>query len=509
MTMNIDADARPARRRSIIYDAVPRLPWLVMAALFLLAVVVRHVVADSTDISWLLIAGERLLDGQRLYLDIIEVNPPMAVLVYIPGMLLGRALGLPAERVVDGLMLAAVAVSLALVGRILRKSSVLEVGRGWPLAWLAAASLTIMPTEVFAQREHIAVVEMLPALAILAMRMNREHPPRWATVIAGIGLGLSLSFKPYFAIALLCCVGALALRQKSWQIIFAPEFWIAAAVVGGYVASIQPLFPAYFTVIWPMARDVYVPIGMPMSELLQRPILLVWALALLAALALARMRCRAADANFLLLFSLSIGFAIVFFVQRKGWPYHAFPMTVFAMLAFGYATGCATDRAVPDRSMAIAALLALAVLFCQAALCFNVAFDARPLQAIVARYGPHPKILTISGEPGIGHPMTRALGGTSVSREPMIWVAAYGRYLSQHGSPDPKMLATLERHAATERQWLIEDIRKTPPTVVLIDNLTDHWGSWLRSYPDIADLLKDYRLADTFDRVDVLVKRAD
>jgi hypothetical protein len=58
----------------------------------------RHVVAANTDVSWLLIAGERMLDGQRLYADILETNPPMSVLVYIPAILIGRAMGLPAEN---------------------------------------------------------------------------------------------------------------------------------------------------------------------------------------------------------------------------------------------------------------------------------------------------------------------------------------------------------------------------------------------------------------------------
>jgi hypothetical protein len=80
----------------------------------------RHVVAANTDVSWLLIAGERWLDGQRLYSDILETNPPMAVLVYIPGILIARALGLSAEIVVDGLVFAAIALSLAIAARILR-----------------------------------------------------------------------------------------------------------------------------------------------------------------------------------------------------------------------------------------------------------------------------------------------------------------------------------------------------------------------------------------------------
>src|SRR5258707_1126986 len=63
---------------------------------------------------------------------------------------------------------------------------------------------------------------------------------------------------------------------------------------------------------------------------------------------------------------------------------------------------------------------------------FDVAFDARPLQAAVARLGPHPKILAITAEPGLGHPLVRALNGTWISRQQGLWVQAYLEYMRQH-----------------------------------------------------------------------------
>ncbi len=61
------------------------LPWLSIISLFVAAIVLRHFLAANTDVSWLLTVGERVLDGRRLYIDVVETNPPMAVLVYIPG----------------------------------------------------------------------------------------------------------------------------------------------------------------------------------------------------------------------------------------------------------------------------------------------------------------------------------------------------------------------------------------------------------------------------------------
>ncbi len=53
------------------------MPLLLIGVVFAIAIVLRQVVPLNTDVSWLLVIGERMLDGQRLYRDIIEINPPM------------------------------------------------------------------------------------------------------------------------------------------------------------------------------------------------------------------------------------------------------------------------------------------------------------------------------------------------------------------------------------------------------------------------------------------------
>ena len=506
MTINIDVAsglalgraAGGARRTSL-------LPWLAIIALFMMAAGMRHVVAANTDVSWLLIAGERWLDGQRLYLDILETNPPMAVLVYVPGLLIARALGVSAEIVVDGLVFAAIALSLAITALILRKSSALANQR-WPLAIIAVAILAILPVQAFGQREHIAVIELMPMLAVLALRTNREAPPAWAIAIAGLGLGLALSFKPHFAIAVLCCLGVAALHLKSWRIFFVPENLIAAAIIGSYGAAILLLFPEYFTVIAPLVRDVYT-IGLPLSLMLEKPIVPLWGIALIGAML--QKRGKTLDSTRILLITASLGFGLVYFLQRKGWPYHSYPMMVFALLAFGYAMTPGDEGAAAGRGRLAGTAAAFAALFIVSMVWFNHALDARPLQAAVARLGQHPTILAISGNAGIVHPLARAVGGVWASRQQGLLVASYDRYLLQTGSPDPETLATLDGYAAREREWLIADFRKYRPTVVLVDNLTDDWGSWMRASPELVDLMKDYRLSETVMGVDIYVKRAD
>jgi len=55
-------------------------PWLALAALLVIAITFRPFLPANTDVGWLLTVAERVLDGQRLYIDVIETNPAMAVL---------------------------------------------------------------------------------------------------------------------------------------------------------------------------------------------------------------------------------------------------------------------------------------------------------------------------------------------------------------------------------------------------------------------------------------------
>ena len=507
MAMNIDAGPVPSYGRAAQRVwLISHLPWLGVIALFVAAMAMRHVVAANTDVSWLLIAGERWLDGQRLYSDIVETNPPMAVLIYTPGIFLARALGIPAEIALDGLMFAAIAVSLAITARILKNASALAPGRRWPLALLAVLVLTILPVQVFGQREHIAIIALLPALGVLALRIKQETPPAWAMVIAGTGLGLALSFKPHFVIPVLCCLAVAALHLRSWRIIFAPEHFIAAVVIAGYGACMVAFFPEYFTAIAPLLRDVYT-IGLPLARMLEKPVVPVWGIALIGAMLVKR--GKAFDAADALLIAASLGFGVVYFLQRKGWPYHSFPMMAFALLAFGCAMTSSDDRSAPGRGWLAGASAVFAVLFGLSMVWFNHSLDARPLQAAVAQLGPHPTILAISGNAGIAHPLTRAVGGIWASREQNLLVASYDRYLRGTESPDQQTLANLDRYAAREREWLIADFRIYRPTVVLVDNLTDDWTGWAHASPDLVDLLKGYRLSETVMGVDIYVKRAD
>src|SRR3954454_14931527 len=206
-------------------------PWLLVGVVFVGAILMRQLIPLNTDVSWLLVVGERMLDGQHLYRDIIEINPPMAAFAYLPGVALARFLGVDPRHVVDAQLLLLAAVSLVSIWRILLLSSALAEINWRALAVWAAAVLTILPMNVFGQREHIATLTFLPALAVYALRSNRDRAPLWAVLIAGVGVGITLIFKPFFVIPAALCIVSSAIGSRSWRAPFFPGNMTAGCLV--------------------------------------------------------------------------------------------------------------------------------------------------------------------------------------------------------------------------------------------------------------------------------------
>ena len=84
--------AWPERRREI-------LPLLVSLAVVVGAVWQQATLGLNPDTSWLITVSERMLAGDRLYVDVFELNPPASVLLTLPPVVLAQWVGLRPEAV--------------------------------------------------------------------------------------------------------------------------------------------------------------------------------------------------------------------------------------------------------------------------------------------------------------------------------------------------------------------------------------------------------------------------
>lgn len=492
--------------RSTVKLTLPR--WLPLAFIVVLAVVLRQILVANTDVSWDLTMADKVLDGQRLYVDVIEVNPPATMFLYLMPALLGRLSGLPAEFFVDLLVFLAVGLSLWYSGRILHKGGTIEATDGWLLATVAATVLLVLPAQTFGEREHIAVIAFLPMLAACAVRARGRAVDPMSAVVAGICGGIVVIIKPHFAAAIIFASAAAAVYARSWRPVFALENWIAAGLLAAYAAVVVIAFPQFVHDVLPMVMAVYVPVKADFLRLIVRFATPLW----VAALLLIALLKRGAMFKFPygLLLAASAGFSISYYVQQKGWSYHSYPMLALALIALALAFFDRWHRrpseSGADRIKRLASALAAALIAGTTFLWMNFALDFSALAAPIRAIKPHPKILAISGDIAVGHPLTRAVQGTWVSRVSALWITAGVILRRKNGTLDPQTNARLEAYAARDRAMLTQDIARHRPDVILVDQALQgfDWLAWANSYRALAAQLKPYRQDRTIDGILIL-----
>ena len=460
-------------------------------ACLLAATVAWHALAPAnTDIAWLLTVGEHILDGARPYADIIETNPPGSVLLYMPAVLLGRALGLAPEIVVVLLTTLCAAGSLGLSAALLRGLPGFD--RSAPLLRVAAAVLLLLPAGSFGQREHVILMTSLPLLCAIAARIAGAAPASLPLrLAAAVAAGVGFAVKPHYALGL---AGPLAMlwQCRGWRgMVAIPEAW-TAAIVALLLGAVQfAAFPDFTHTILPLLMRIYLPARQTWTYLFTCPSAVLYGAALAAYAGLRRKRRAEPLGDTAVLASL--GFFAAYLAQGKGWPYHAYPAIGSALIGLG-ALLCGPRRPSPVPAAAAgAAILSIGVV---AGVWFDGRRDLRSeapgLAEAVASLGSHPTVMSLASDIAVGHPFVREIGGRWVGTLMSSWISLEIRRLTGRLDPDGPYGADL----ALQDRIMASDITERRPDAVLAT--IPGWSSWLASQPAVAEALARYRLAGTF-----------
>jgi hypothetical protein len=473
-----------------------RLP---LVLILIAAAVLRHFVVANTDVSWLLTLGEKILAGQRLYVDLVEVNPPASILLYLPAIVIGRILEVPPEWVVDGLVFLAISLSLWIAGRIAARAGIFHGIDGCGLTACATAVLAILPAQTFGEREHIALIALLPALAVYAARAKGASPAPDSAIVAGLSAGLAIIIKPHFAMGIVAAVIATMLCTKSWRPLAATENWIAGGLTVLYGAFVAVAFPSFPTDIIPLVNAVYVPIRRPFATLVGSPGIWLSAAALLG---LVVMKRRAVvSPPYCLLWATACGFFFAFLIQGKGWPYHSYPMLALVIIALG--TAAAERKSTTPATLTIrhgidrlGPMVLVEVAIVVGFVWMNLATDTAALVEPIRRIKPHPTMLAITPDIAVGHPLVRRLGGRWAGSTSSLWITAGVLQRQWNEALDAATRERLEAYMARDRTMLSEDIRRERPDIVLVDEIAFDWDAWARSDPALSRALSAYSEAE-------------
>ncbi len=347
----------PARR------LVSAISLLVLVAVLALVLFVSLRSPLKDDIAWLLYVARRWMAGRELYIDMVEVNPPL--IVWISAIPIGVAqwLGIDSQFVAIPIFIAAVLGCVWWSACLLRKNGGL-LANPLPIFALAGSVFLILPAGDLGQREHLLVAAFLPYLVLFAQRLDgkRLEGRRGAiaaSLLAGVLAGLGCALKPRYA-AVFVVLECLALTRglRPWRLMPLA----AGATMAGYVGLVAILCPAYLHRAVPMALALYGATDVPMLALLSDSALLIGGQVVAVGLLWLRRRTLAEYNLMLTLVVFAATSTVICFVDGKDWYYHRLPatiITVLALLLWASQEVASTRR--PARGPLVAAGLAVAM----------------------------------------------------------------------------------------------------------------------------------------------------
>jgi putative flippase GtrA len=375
------------------------------------------------DTSWLITVIEHIDAGERLYRDVIETNPPFSIWLYVFPVQFADLVGITPESAVRLYTILICLAGTSLTGWMLVCGGILK-RRSAVIVSLVLFSITVLISgNSFTERDQIGAVLALPLFALAAWRIalpeaRRPGPLHWLT--AATGACVFAMVKPYYAIVVIAVAVYLALRRRDMRTLFLPEFVLSGAGTAGYLVLIYLLYPDFFAKLMPLLRDTYMAYRMPTEILLW---LAMPGFVLIAAYAFCRRLTDRQDFPDVLMVA-SLAAWLPFFVQGKGWPYHAYPAILFgsAALVIGVAIlfeKHASESRVGLVTVALAAILAGHLRFLP---------SERPADVLVAaalRPGEHPTVGMLGGGIETGHPFTRMIDGQWIEPYCSDWIAVY------------------------------------------------------------------------------------
>jgi hypothetical protein len=408
-------------------------PLFVLPALWLVGYFfppINHDVAALLDVS------ARWVDGEKLYVQVIDENLPLTFIVHALPVLTAKLLpgGIPfwfTAWVVLG-----IAVSFVACRRLVRlvpsADHALTEGLLPPVLLFL---FTVLPNEHFGQREHLMFVVAAPYLIASMARAEGASLARSTALAVGLAAGLGFALKPYF-LAVPASGEFYLLVRRGWRTALRdPIPWTIGAVAATHLVLMYTVFSTYGRFVMPLAVEAYEPIGdegwlQILTGNVMAPTLI--ALLLFGAFAVYLTKTLAARA----LVAFGIGAALSAIAQAKGWPYHLLPTLSVAILLAAFTLSQTVDRYLPisrkNHRLPVAVISAtlMVLLYFQAALYTPPFYKQRQyegsiggiLRHVVEQNAPHRTIMTLS--PGIYPfwPMLNYVHGRMTMRFLTMWV---------------------------------------------------------------------------------------
>lgn len=437
---------------------------LVLIAIFsAIQIAIRFTSDLNHDTAWYLYVAQGLLSGGELYRDFVEVNPPLAIWLTVPMVMLSHATGLGSIETLYGVFFAATAMSLLLIRRYL---AMVRGVPGWTAGLvliLLAAAFLFIPGSSFGQREHLLILLFMPWFVLRFVRSQGTQISVAESAFVGLLGAVAVCIKPHTVLAPFAVEALLLLRSRNLRAMFAPENLSATIFVIIYGIAIMIWSPRFLAEMVQFGAAAYVPYyGFDSAVIMERSIRTV--LVLVLALVLQRKARSPMQEISSLAFAAAFGFLVAYFLQAKGYYYQIMPALIFGAASGIFAFAGALSKMNAGEAKK-SPLVPAAIVVAMALLSYSPqVYHGPSFATAISQYRPGAKsFLIASTNVYNGFPLAVRENLIWGSRFPTFWLVPYVSDRWHDGPlPDDPVIDYALNATVT-------DLQKFRPEVVFID----------------------------------------
>jgi hypothetical protein len=466
------------------------------------------------DIGFLLYAAGQVLDGARLYVDVVEINPPLIVGLNIPPVAIARELGVSpilVYRILFALVLLACLVPTSVLLRRLLPHAV-RVRRGL----LLTLGFVLFPLsgQDFGQREQLLLAVTLPYILLAAVRASGIGAGRLFAIGVGTLAGVGLALKPHYLMLVVAAELYLLARTRRPATLLRPETVALLSFLAAYGAFLLLVVPEYISLVSFLgstySRFLYEPYW---RLLVAGPGALLPLFALLSCLALRR---QAGHPELWRVLAIATSaFLLGAAAQQKGLSYHFYPAFALGILMLALIT---LDARRGRQSFAVRLYRVVAPALLATTVVLMVVTDVRQiltsdfgrrtdvgfaqLTRFVREHASGESIFVFSYHIGSTFPLVNYAGTVSASRFPHLWMLAAAYLDELHGDAplryhSPAEMGPVERYL---QEAVYDDLLAHHPKLLLVlRNARDDKVNGLRRLDYIAYFGRDARFRRILD----------
>lgn len=300
--------------------------------IFALGIWVQTHIFLNGDTSWLLHAGNRLLQGGNYRQNFFEVNTPMAIFVYLPAVILSKVTQISFIYSLPVYIFFLIVLSWIICASLCSQVFKAVDAEITPYFLVIISFVFILlPASQFSQREHLLVVLTMPYLLLTIIRAKENKPSFWLVLIIGLLAGIGFGIKPYFLLLWIAFELYLIYQQRAIFACMRLEFFAVTMVLIGYVLAALYFTPEYVTHVLPIIWHFYYFIfSYSWVAVLTRPLAIFSVLVIIFYILLRRQIVNKQVAD---VFAIAIiPGLLIYILQRSIFYYHLLPAISFVSL---------------------------------------------------------------------------------------------------------------------------------------------------------------------------------